>query len=200
MSRSRTVKYGRRAFTLIELLVVIAIIATLIGIIMPSLRGARVEARRTKCATNLRQIGLALRSYLDSSGDVFPWISFMPSFGPAPFTGPEPLHVADVLQPHAAGETKIFQCPADVGEAERPDPNAGKSYFETERSSYEYRSSLCGRTIEEVLQRRQEFLGERLQESMYWLMRDYDNFHERPGKSGSRRYVYLDGHVGDFEN
>ena len=60
-----------QAFTIIELLVVITILVLLIAILLPALRTAKETTRRMLCASNTRQVLLALGMYAyeDTDGD-----------------------------------------------------------------------------------------------------------------------------------
>lgn len=97
----------RRAFTLIELLVVIAIIAVLMGLLMPSLRAAREQARQQSCASRLRQQVLASTMYAhDNRGTL-----------PLPSTRGNWLHdlaLNTVLYMMKSGMTReMFYCPSN---------------------------------------------------------------------------------------
>lgn len=62
----------RHAFTLVELLVVIGIIAVLVAMLLPALSKARDQANTVACMSNLRQMGIALHSYVNSNKGMLP--------------------------------------------------------------------------------------------------------------------------------
>jgi prepilin-type N-terminal cleavage/methylation domain-containing protein/prepilin-type processing-associated H-X9-DG protein len=67
---------NRHGFTLIELLVVIAIIAILAAILFPVFAQARKQAKATMCASNVRQLNLAMQLYTDDYGGHLPGYEF----------------------------------------------------------------------------------------------------------------------------
>jgi prepilin-type N-terminal cleavage/methylation domain-containing protein len=103
--------YRRRAFTLVELLVVIAIIGILIALLLPAIQAAREAARKTQCASNLRQIGLALNNYHDNNKFFPPGVSTRTNWCIAllPF-------IESRLAGNVNGQKPIavYQCPDDL--------------------------------------------------------------------------------------
>lgn len=80
---------GERGFTLVDVLVSLAVIAVLIGILLPSFNMVRESARRVKCASNLRQIGLGLHMYAQGSNEQIPASVYLPGWvGSARMGGP----------------------------------------------------------------------------------------------------------------
>lgn len=86
------VKHARPAFSLIDVLVTLLVITLLLGIMLPSMNQARETARRVVCASNVRQIGLAVAMYADDSKNHIPYTIFAP-----PGAKPEELELADTV-------------------------------------------------------------------------------------------------------
>jgi type II secretory pathway pseudopilin PulG len=205
-------------------MVVIAVLGLLLAILLPSFRRAREQGRRAACASNLRQIGVGFSTYMEYNGHRLPFASFMPSVGPSPLDEDEdPIYIADVLLPVLKNDKNVFRCPGDLrGRFQRDPPNDGKSYFESERSSYEYRTgwlnkdfTVMGKSVLEAVELLERVYRTKVPDNTFWIMRDYRNFHSKPavqrgvddetgqtgkGEAGARRYLYSDGHVGDYEN
>ena len=96
----------KTGFTLIELLVVIAIIAILAAILFPVFARAREKARQTSCASNLKQMTLAMHMYAQDYDETLPFC----------ITGNVYMTVWSVyqsVQPYVKNE-QVLLCPSDT--------------------------------------------------------------------------------------
>ena len=104
--------FGRPAgFTLIELLVVIAIIAILAAMLLPALARAKVESIKTKCLSNLRQIGITQSMYTSDNHEGFPFSGA--GWPQMPFVDLLKLYAPYI--PNHTNDGTFFFCPADAG-------------------------------------------------------------------------------------
>ena len=88
----------RAAFTIIELLVVIGIIAVLLAILLPAAEHVRHQAYIEKCASNLRQIGLALSIYAQDNHGNYPRTIYDPTYT-SPLVSGTGVNAIDPFQP-----------------------------------------------------------------------------------------------------
>ena len=107
------------SFTLMELLVVIGIVGVLAGLGLPALSAARERARRTGCASNLRQIGLGLELYASGNRGLLPHCEGVPFLGGRPY-------LRQTLNDANLELKKVFLCPSDPrpGAADPGDPGS----------------------------------------------------------------------------
>ena len=127
-------------FTLVELLVVIAIVGVLTGLLLPAVQKARAGANRTQCANNMRQIAIAVHTYVEARGTFPPdklysydptmpnwsWLAnILPlidegSLYDAARIGASPPNNINQSLPEIAQSVKTFLCPSDPDSYQGP--------------------------------------------------------------------------------
>lgn len=211
--RSSPFSFVRRSgFTLMELLVVLAIIAILAGLLLPALGRAKAKARDIRCVSNLRQLGIAVRTYAEDHDGILPRAELLPS-QPADLSAPLPA-ISRVLarelggpipsQESAGKSPEVFRCPAD-----------NTDRYRREGSSYEWNTELNGRRMDEtrsahvflaqvVTTGDGDVLRSETNQTIAFppestpLLFDYEDYHPRPPRS-AKNSVFMDGHVAPLD-
>ena len=122
-------KTQRGAFTLIELLVVIAIIGILASLMLPGILSAKAKAKTATCINSLRQIGIALKLYVEENDSTYPPNSVLetnlnPKTAWATLGGYDPTDRYALWFPSATVRplysylkpSEVFRCPEDEGQ------------------------------------------------------------------------------------
>lgn len=189
---------NKKAFTLLELLIVIAIMGVLAGLLATALVRVRESARRTQCANNLRQHGIAWYIYLLEHDDVFPQLP-IPSdddnkyfiWGGKRGTGPGYAQMPAaqrILNPYLEiysdaniGALEIFHCPSD----KFPIPGITETtIFDKFGNSYHFNPLLWGLNMTSVTNPKTKVLME-LDASRQHMIGGVDH----------TNVLFIDGHV-----
>ena len=158
------------AFTLLELLVVIAIIGVLAALVSYGVSHAMESARATKCAGNLRQLGMALNGYLGDNNNLMPTLKA----GREGLADDVPV-IDNTLNKYIAGKA-VFACPAD------------RKYAVATGTSYFWNTALNGQSVAAL-----NFMKVIEEHGHIPVIADKAGFH--PYEKDKVNILYADGHA-----
>lgn len=183
----------RKAFTLIELLVVIAMIALLLSILMPALRAAKEQAKKTVCTGHVKGLVLATRMYVDDydgkthdSPNYGLWDNAWQNPPVVKKYGPNDgmAYWGVAYEPYAKN-MKIFRCPSTKRVDDWPENGSpwglpAQKYFKY--CSYGLNGYITDKKIDLEFKNHSEVIA--FQDHIEQLLDDNgDMFHIRPGDS-----------------
>lgn len=117
---------ARTGFSVLELLIVLAIATAITAILMPIFSMVRESAHRVICASNERQIGMAMIMYSDANRDYLPPSSYtkVPGFKQQDMMashlgGGNPRNwegIGILFEQHYCNSAECFYCPSHTGD------------------------------------------------------------------------------------
>ena len=141
------------AFSLIELLVVVTVMSVLAALLAPALTSAKEKARGIGCASNLRQMGLAVHVYAADHDGGFPAIRYPllydfsyllnPTLGPSARCWESHPWLPSDLVLAREERSRIFECPSRTIKT----PYVDLSYAAHPRLMYDYVAGYTGGTF-----------------------------------------------------
>src|SRR5436190_17407736 len=104
----------RLAFSLIELMIVLAVLLFLAAIFLrPTSHGCKVRASRINCINNLKQIGLAFRTFSIDNQDCYPMQTPMTNGGTLELAAFAPAYLHFQVMSNELSTPTILWCPDD---------------------------------------------------------------------------------------